>query len=133
MSDWVHVAAVIRIDSWRMNDEDEAEEVRNYFGKECLWGGGAWDDYHEHPLDYLPMGSEGTLHISSWTNPNINFIPAYTITIFGDLRDRSSGQAIIDWFKDKVKKLPEKWDTRQAVITTCGLDGVLTWAGDRYE
>ena len=96
MSDWVHIAAVVRIDSWRMNGEDEAEEIRNYFGKECLWGGGAWDDYHDHPLDYLPMGSEGTLHISSWTNPNTSLVPAYTITIFGDLRDRSSGQAIID-------------------------------------
>ena len=117
MSKWLQVAAVARIDDFRdstVSVEEAAARFEEIFGKECLWGTGDFQDAFEHPEKYLPMGSEGSLTMSVWVNPNISHMAAYTVSIFGSLRDRDSGYAdqIIAWFEDKVSSLI----TRNAVI-----------------
>jgi hypothetical protein len=111
MSNWTHVAGIMRIDSFRFanNDMDFEKEI----GKECLWGTGDWDEWDKHPEDFLPGGSEGTLNMSVWKNPDRDCLAAYTVSIFGDLRNHDSCEKIIDWFKEKCKKFM----IRQAVIT----------------
>ncbi|MBQ9613060.1 MAG: hypothetical protein IJV14_10830 [Lachnospiraceae bacterium] len=37
-------------------------------------------------------------------NPDKSSIAAYTVTIFGDLRDHDDPQDIIDWFKKKCRE-----------------------------
>lgn len=108
MSNWTHVAGIIRVDG-AVIDFDEI------IGKECLWESPkeVWDDARENPDKYLPMGSEGSLHKSIWINPNGNSLASYTISIFGDLRDHDSTSEIIEWFKEKCKLF---W-VRNAVIT----------------
>lgn len=124
MSNWTHVAGIIRIDAFRHSDYDP--DFDKLIGKECLWEspGSVWDDAENNPDKYLPMGSEGSLQKSVWVNPNDSCMAAYTVSIFGDLRDHDSTKEIIDWFKKICKKV---W-VRNAVITvTNEWYGTETW------
>lgn len=109
MSNWTHVAGIIRVDGLSKIDFDEI------IGKECLFESPeeVWDDMEEHPDNYLPMGSEGSLQKIIWENPDKNCLASYTVSIFGDLRDHYSTSDIIEWFKKKCELL---W-VRNAVIT----------------
>lgn len=120
MSIWSHVAAIVRVDDLRFPGESEPN-WDDIFGKECLYGSPSevWDDAYEHPEKYLPMGSEGTLKKSVWVNPNKSHMAAYTVSIFGDLRDHTDVEGLINWFKDIVTS--KVW-TRQASIT---IDNIL--------
>lgn len=117
MSIWTHVAGVIRIDDFRMNSQHP--NFDSLIGKECLWdsNGSVWEDQEKLPENYLPMGSEGSLQKSVWVNPKTNSLAAYTVTIFGDLRDYSNPDGIIEWFKNKCKEINKKYIIRQATIT----------------
>ena len=121
MSNWTHVAGIIRIDGIRDIEELDFDKV---IGKECLWESPTevWEDAEANPDKYLPMGSEGSLQKSIWENPNKHSLASYTISIFGDLRDHHSTSDIIEWFKEKCKLL---W-VRNAVITVenewCGAE-----------
>ena len=117
MSQWLQVAAIARIDDFRFEPVSEDEVKKRFegiFGKECSWGDGDFEDAYEHPDKYLPMGSEGSLTMSVWVDPDISSLAAYTVSIFGSLRDRNSEDAdeIIDWFKNKVSSVM----TRNAII-----------------
>ena len=117
MSQWLQVAAVARIDDFRdgpVSVEDATKMFEKVFGKECSWEHGDFEDAFEHPENYLPMGSEGSLTMSVWVDPDISSLAAYTVSIFGSLRDRGSEDAneIIDWFKNKVSSVM----TRNAII-----------------
>lgn len=125
MSCWLHVAGVIRVDAFRLDDNPELN-FNKLIGKECLWSSDerVWNDQEKHPEKYLPMGSEGSLHKTIWKNPSKSEVPAYTVTIFGDLRDKSNAEEIIAWFKEKCKQV---W-VRNAVITVSGgYEGIKTW------
>lgn len=109
MSNWTHVAGIIRVNSMAEIDFDKV------IGKECLWSSPSevWEDAETNPDKYLPMGSEGSLQKSIWKNPDGNCLASYTISIFGDLRDHHSTKDIVEWFEEKCKVL---W-VRNAVIT----------------
>lgn len=122
MSNWLHVAGIIRIDLFRFKNEPEID-FNELIGKECLFDSHSeiWRDYDKAPDKYLPMGSEGTLQKSIWINPDKEDLPAYTVSIFGDLRDRNNAKEIIKWFKKLCKKINTYNNysimIRQAVIT----------------
>ena len=127
MSMWTHVAAVARIDSFVENDD-----FSPVFGRECLAGDSreVWNEAQEHPERFLPMGSEGTLQMSVWINPQRNCLARYVVTVFGDLRDYQDGMGVIEWFKEKLKPL---W-VRQATITVdIGTSKALNWTYDPFE
>ena len=133
MSDWTHVAAIVRIDSLRF-DDNEVDDFEKIFGKQLLWESTReeWDDATDHPEKYLPMGSEGSLEMSVWTNPDKNCMAAYTVSIFGDLRDHCNPDAIVDWFKSKVED--GNIFIRQAVITVdSGYFGQRTWTYEEED
>ena len=115
MSNWTHVAGIIRVDRIRVDDDAEELDFDEILGKECLWDSSrkVWDDALKNPDKYMPMGSEGSLQKSVWVNPNKGRVDSYTISIFGDLRDHDSISEIIDWF---IKKCNLLW-VRNAVIT----------------
>ena len=115
MSNWTHVAGIIRVDRIRVDDDAEELDFDEILGKECLWDSSrkVWDDASKNPDKYMPMGSEGSLQKSVWVNPNKGRVDSYTISIFGDLRDHDSISEIIDWF---IKKCNLLW-VRNAVIT----------------
>lgn len=113
MSNWTHVAAIFRIDAFRFTGVEL--DFTEIFGREL--------DYHdaremffecdEHPEKFLPYGSEGSLHMSVWVNPDRSHLAAYTVSVFGDLRDHESIEDVINWFDEKCKAA----SIRQAVIT----------------
>ena len=138
MSNWLHVAAIVRIDSFGDLFEDESEcltkemdSIKNVFGRQLLFDDhNAWEEYREHPERFLPMGSEGSLQMSLWINPKDNYCDRYTVSIFGDLRDRFDCQSIIDWFKDRCSKMGS-WTIRNACITVT--NGFSTYASSKTE
>ena len=76
------------------------------------------------------MGSEGSLQKSVWEDPDRSSVAAYTVSIFGDLRDHDSCDEIIDWFKEKCENLM----VRNAVITVNNeRNGTKTWTYERKE
>lgn len=126
MSTWTHVAGVVRIDSIQgISPEPDWDDI---FGKECLWEADpeTWKDADEHPEKYMPCGSEGTLQKVVWTNPENSSMAAYTVGVFGDLRDWYNIDAIIDWFRRTVKD-EDLW-VRSAVITVTNGQVTRTWS-----
>ena len=114
MSNWTHVAAIFRIDDIRF--AGEKPNFTELFGRELSFydSDELWDEANKNPESFLPLGSEGSLEMSVWTNPNIHCIAAYTVSIFGDLRDHDSIEEILNWFDEKCKAIKI---LRQAVIT----------------
>lgn len=123
MSVWSHVAMVFRIDGVKgLQEEPDFEKV---FGQTLLYNDpiSKWHDARNNPSSYLPLGSEGSLEMSVWENPDTSCVASYTVTIFGDLRDHEQPEELITWFREKCSKL---W-IRQAVITIDNnLSGVIT-------
>lgn len=130
MSTWTHVTGVVRVDAIRMGMETEVN-WDDIFGKECLWeeSPSVWHDLDEHPEKYMPCGSEGTLQKTVWENPEKSCMAAYTVSIFGDLRDWYDVDAIIDWFKRIVKDENLLW-VRSAVITVTNGQVTKTWSSN---
>ena len=131
MSDWLHVAAIARIDDIRFNDA--VFDAEAYFGKSCLWNDDeeVWDDVTVNPENYLPMGSEGSLQLYQWVNPDPSAMAAYDIMIFGDLRDVDDIDLIIEWFKDKLNN--KELMVRQACITVNSNTDYKTWTYEFEE
>ena len=143
MSNWTHVAGVIRLDAIRIGDIPDPD-FDLLFGKECLFESPyeVWEDTEAHPEKYLPMGSEGSLQKNVWINPEKSHIAAYTVSIFGDLRDHDSAQEIVDWFKEICRRIDKPMSgeelphcfIRQAVITADNeIAGSASWSYDGAE
>lgn len=130
MSNWTHVAGVMRINLFRFDDTElNFDEI---FGKEVLFESPeeVWEDAAENPDKYLPMGSEGSLQKSVWVNPDKSQLFSYAVTIFGDLRDHGDPDEIIEWFKKKCELLY----IRDAVITVLNeRNGMKTYTYESEE
>jgi hypothetical protein len=128
MSNWTHVAGIIRVDGFRF-DTDIEPNWDNILGKELRYEDGydKWEEAEDHPEHFMPLGSEGSLIKTIWTNPDKCCVASYTVSIFGDLRDHDDPNAIIEWFKSKCSEMY----VRQAAITANNeLNGMKTWAID---
>lgn len=125
MSNWTHVAGIVRVNDIR--GLTRSPDFDRVFGKECLYGSPpeTWEDAEKHPERYLPMGSEGSLRINVWTNPNKSHVAAYTVSIFGDLRDHDSPDAVIEWFQEKVRSL---WVRNAVIIVENEDNGTKVWS-----
>lgn len=130
MSCWTHVAAIVRVDSFRIFEDFDDQIEPDWdaiFGKECLFLASRekWEDAMEHPDKYLPMGSEGSLRKTVWVNPDRSHAAAYTVSIFGDLRDYDRPETIIEWFKEIINSVAI--DVRQACITVTNGYSSMVW------
>lgn len=140
MSNWTHVAAIVRVDGipGMVNLNKLATSV---FGKTCLWedNPSIWNDQEKNPDKYLYMGSEGSLQMSVWKEPNDDFMCLGNISIFGDLRDDDDANAVVDWFQKCLSKLDmDKNDypafIRQATITAENeCNGTVNWTFQTKE
>lgn len=109
MSQWTHVNASFRLDSFGTITD---EEIYDIFGRHV-----GYDDLYDYDGEYksTPMGSEGSLEISIWHNPEGNHISATQVSVFGDLRDfggESDIAELKEWFDDCCSR----FFIRQAVI-----------------
>jgi hypothetical protein len=131
MSNWTHVAGIIRVDGFRAGADTESD-WDSIIGKELRYEDvfEKWVEAEDHPERFMPLGSEGSLTKSVWVNPNECCVAAYTVSIFGDLRNHDDPDAIVEWFKDKCSKLY----VRQATITVKNeWNGMRTWSIDDKE
>lgn len=127
MSIWTHVAGIIRIDHLRSLDIKPAPDFDNIFKKFI------YDENVDYEIDYdnqkqkwiecnMPKGSEESLDYRVIENPNENDICAYTVAIFGDLRDfgKDDVNKIKEWWKDTLSKFDM---VRQAILQIQPEDG----------
>lgn len=138
MSNWTHVAGVMRIDDIRF--DESMPDFEKIFGKELRWEDLVnWpEDIELKKEEYLPLGSEGSLEMLVHVNEDIHCMAAYVITIFGDLRDHDSPDKIINWFKEKYDLINSSNEfvggVRQACITVENeWTGVGTWTAAEVE
>ena len=97
MSQWTHVAAVIRVDDLF----GTREELIKVIGKPWKPYGNSFDDYptvSKSKQCKLPCGSEGSLDVVISQNPNPQCLAKWVVTIYGDLRDYGSSDEIRKWF-----------------------------------
>lgn len=110
MSQWTHVAAVFRLNSF---DKISDEDIKKVFGKEVnfyqLFNYDEADD-----TKTLPMGSESTLKMSIWHNPDSSYMASTTVSVFGDLRDY--GGSDIEKLKEWFNECCSKFMVRQAIM-----------------
>ncbi len=104
MSNWTHVAGIIRIDDTRF-DGSNVKEIKKLVEEN------------------LPCGTEDPLEFEIFESPEHSSIAAYVVSIFGDLRDFDSSSDVIDWFKVVCYKVEEMKSNdiihiRQATITS---------------
>lgn len=111
MSVWTHVAGVIRVDSIR--GLTPAPKFDKIFVK-SLWG--------DENISNMPSGSEGSLDYRVIKNPDKSSMAAYTVVIFGDLRDYGADgtEDIKDWWEHVLSEFEM---IRQAVLQICPEDG----------
>lgn len=119
MSNWTHVAGIIRVDGLRVDDLENitggTPDFDELIGKEVLFDSPSelWDESDKHPERFLPRGSDGSLQKTVWKNPDEASVATYTVSIFGDLRDHDDPHEITQWFR----KICDKFWVRNAVIT----------------
>ena len=110
MSQWTHVAAVFRLDSFGQIPD---ENIREVFGRVVTYE----QLYNFDETDcakILPIGSEGTLKMSIWHNPDDGCLASTTVSVFGDLRDYGGDD--IEKLKQWFNECCEAFNTRQAVM-----------------
>lgn len=116
MSQWTHVAAVIRVDDLFGTREDLIKVI----GKPWKPYGNNYDDYPTVSTSKqckLPCGSEGSLDVIISQNPDTHCLSKWVVTIFGDLRDYYSSDEIKKWFTRLIRRLRKHYLIRQAVCT----------------
>ena len=102
MSIWTHVAAIIRIDSVKELgiDPKSKEELEKILGPVAKFNGSD-EDWNSCTL---PCGSEGSLQYTIWENEDKHCLAAFTVSVFGDLRDYEETEPIEKWFNEFCKK-----------------------------
>jgi hypothetical protein len=122
MSNWSHVAGIIRVDDIQCLYEDNfnvSNVIKAFLGKEIDFDSPEelWEEYDKNPDNFMPSGSEGSLNSCIYVNPDKSCMAAYVVSVFGDLRDHDDLNSIVEWFKDKVSVLDEVFfSVRNAVI-----------------
>ena len=103
MSQWTHINATFRLDSFAGTKAD----VIKIIGKPYLpyrdLNGTIDRDLIETRMNRckLPCGSEGSLEYIIWENPEKSSLAKFTVCIFGDLRDFGDEEDynnVIKWF-----------------------------------
>lgn len=113
MSQWTHVNSSFRIDSFEKVSD---EEICNVFGRHVGFND-LWD--YESEYKSTPMGSEGSLEIAIWHNPETDHVASTQVSVFGDLRDFGEEEDI-EMLKQWFDECCSKFSVRQAVIQIDG-------------
>ncbi len=146
MSMWTHVNGNIRLDEF---GEHSVDKIKSIMGKMYVYrpelSGLSESDFSSDTNEItLPFGSEGSLLYSVVANKDVSSLPAYSISIWGDLRDYDTDTVrgeIIPWFKNLLLTFKSAYMImRNAMIeievedgTHIALIGVLKYNEDTRE
>ena len=125
MSTWTHVSGCIRVDSFPFMQQPDFKKI---FVKNL------WDEKDDGECN-MPNGSEGSLDYRIIRNPDPDAMSAYTIAIFGDLRDfgKEDKEELVNWWN---RVLNECGMIRQAVLQVIFEDSeepLILQSGAKYE
>lgn len=99
MSQWTHVCGCIRYDSLRMAGMpyNTIKKIKELIGNPVSYE----DSEEKWDACNVPYGSEGSIQFVFWANPSLNALAAFTVGIFGDLRDfgKEDVPKIKEWFE----------------------------------
>ena len=98
MSQWTHVCGCIRVDALRFCGNDDKSNIEKALGHIVKFG----DDSYETTM---PCGSEGSIEYEIYENPDKSAMAAFTVAVWGDLRDYDDVSEIEKWFNDACSKL----------------------------
>lgn len=117
MSQWTHVCGCIRYDALRMvgTPYNHIEKIKELVGNPV-----SFDDSEEKwDACNVPCGSEGSIQFVFWANPSLNALAAFTVGIFGDLRDfgKEDVHKIKEWFNRITSA--EGIMVRNAILEIC--------------
>lgn len=127
MSTWVQVHSTLIVDQKEGETKSEFKsKMEKIFGKNCLWNAPKeiWNDAEEHPDQYLPMGSEGTLEMTigrgkyfdQYAGNDGQLVKAcWIVSINGGLRDRIGVDWINEWYSKALWKLRDEEDSKTRV------------------
>lgn len=119
MSQWTHINGSIRIDHIQQLAPPipfgEIFKTAHYDDPDAKWN-----------ECNVPCGSEGSLQVNVWTNPDKSCLAVYTVNVFGDLRDYDNVDEVREWFRSIVKN--PGLIIRDAVLT-CNVEfhGIYTF------
>lgn len=102
MSIWTHVNASFRLDGYGYISDKEIEKI---FGKQVSYEDLSQYYGKKHKVKTLPMGSEGSLEMTIWHNPDECCVASTTVFVFGDLRDYDSFSELEKWFNEVCKNI----------------------------
>lgn len=141
MSQWTHVAGMIRVDGMGpiigMSPEDEEKEIRRILGHTCHFNSPRedWDKCS------VPCGSEGSIQYEVSIHSSKNSLYRGAVTIWGDLRNYDEDASIGKWFKGVLEELTFNAETRNPfsirdAILSIDVEGspnkvILTWSGNK--
>jgi len=116
MSYWTHVNGSLRIDCphpvKNLDFTRFDTHIKNLF--KVVHAHGSKEEWE---ACNIPYGSEGSLDVNIWINPELNYVARYTINFFGDLRDFEDYQhiEIVNWINELIIK--NRLDVRAGIMT----------------
>lgn len=117
MSQWTHVAGIIRIDSMAgiLSADTIKLTLKALMGTPVTYEDLMGDDIETH----VPMGSEGSLQYEIVKTRDENGLPWGHVAVWGDLRDYTDVEAIKVWFQEWIAALCAETPSfiRSAVVT----------------
>ena len=139
MSQWTHVAGIIRVDGMGsllgMTSPDEKQAIEKVIGKTTDF----ISSYEEYDECTVPCGSEGSLQYKVDIHGGNSSLYRGAVTIWGDLRDYDNTNEIVSWFKKTLesfnisKEFP--FGVRDAVISIDVEDSpnkvICSWTGEK--
>lgn len=123
MSQWTHLAGVIRIDALRDGDERDIQQEKALKGLFRTWSYGD-RDFKKYKCN-VPSGSEGSIQVKIVPGEE-DSLAAYAILLWGDLRDFGDAEDIKNlkkWWKHIIDKF-EHPDLVAPEIKNCYFMGI---------
>lgn len=146
MSFWTYVNAVVYV-----KKDENLDEIKSVFGKEydpysehinvLKMTDEEYDEYRKkqdelyehykaHKDEYLPCGSEGSLHIQVKNNPKCR--DYNRIKIWGGLRDFTDSEGLVEWFKECVEKIGNPI-VKAYIEANCSWGDDYIWSKNTYK
>lgn len=118
MSQWTHVAGVLRLDAMRMiGPLKNEDDVRAMIGKTCQYD----SPMEDWTACTVPCGSEGSIQYQVIElNPD-NYTASWVVAIWGDLCDYSDVREIASWWKRISTSSDNELDLNLALFVRAGL------------
>jgi hypothetical protein len=111
MSQWTHVAGLIRIDAIEFLDGNIRERLKSAFGNCVEYE----DDQETWDICNVPCGSEGSVQYKIQKTATSDSQMSWGVVyIWGDLRDYQDAESIYNWIKQSI----ENW---QLNVRSCSV------------